>query len=134
MKKETILDTDRVSLFCYPDEKMVHHIVHKYVQGDDFRKLMTAGADAFLKHRCTKWLSDDRSSTALKKEDVEWGQQNWEGRILGHGWKYWAIVLPQNAIGKMTMNPIVERYASKGVEVKAFDNEDQAMKWLQQKP
>ncbi len=70
MKKETILDTDRVSLFCYPDEKMVHHIVHKYVQGDDFRKLMTAGADAFLKHRCTKWLSDDRSSTVLKKKKM----------------------------------------------------------------
>ena len=35
---------------------------------DDFRKLMTAGADAFLKHRCTKWLSDDRSSLVLKKK------------------------------------------------------------------
>jgi len=130
MAKKTLIDNDNVSLYCFPDEGIVHHIVHKFVYGEAFRNLMTKGADAFIEHNCTKWLSDDRSNSALRKEDVEWGQENWENRILDKGWKYWALVMPEKVVGKMNMRRIVDRYASKGVEVKVFSDPKDGLEWL----
>lgn len=132
MAKKTLIDNDNVSLYCYPEEGIIHHVVHKFVFGDMFKTLMTTGADAFIENNCTKWLSDDRSNSALRKEDEEWGQKNWENRILDKGWKYWALVMPEKAVGQMNMKRIVDRYASKGVTVKVFSDPAQAMDWLKQ--
>ncbi len=129
-RKITIMETPAASLFVYPEKRIVHHTVHKFIYGEDFRNLMTKGADIFIKHKCNKWLSDDRSNSALKKEDVEWGQKNWENRILEKGWEYWALVMPEKTVGKMNMQKIVERYKSKGVEVKIFSDVDEGFEWL----
>ncbi|MDI6401718.1 hypothetical protein QLX67_06920 [Balneolaceae bacterium ANBcel3] len=130
MSKIRVFANDRFEIYCYPNEKIIHHIIKKFVHGEDFKQLMTKGADAFIKFSCTKWLSDDRSSSVLKKEDVEWGQKNWEPRILQKGWKYWAIVMPDSTIGKMTMNPVIKRYASLGVKVEIVRSADQGVQWL----
>lgn len=69
-------------------------------------------------------------NSALRPQDVEWGQHNWENRILSKGWKYWAVVMPEKVIGQMNMRGIIERYAGMGVTVKIFSDPDEAMTWL----
>ncbi len=130
MEKIQIANTDKYEIYCYPKERIIHHIVKKFVYGDDFKNLMNQGADAFIKYRCNKWLSDDRSSSVLKKEDIQWGQENWEPRVLKNGWKYWAIVMPDTAVGKMTMKPIIERYASLGLKVEIVASAEAGLEWL----
>lgn len=133
MKKITIMDEPKFSLYCYPDEGIVHHVLHSFIYGEDFRTLMTKGADAFNEYDCNKWLSDDRSNSALRDEDVKWGQENWESRLLDKGWDYWGLVMPEKVVGKMNMRRIVDRYESLGVEVKVFNDPDEGLKWLSSK-
>jgi hypothetical protein len=114
----------------HPEKGIVHHVVKGFIQGDDFKELLLTGSKAFREHKCTKWLSDDRKSTALRKEDIEWGQQVWEPEIMKAGWKYWALVLPEAIFGQMNMKELVKRYESQGVTVKAFTDPEEAMTWL----
>lgn len=130
---EKIIENDSVTLTVYPEKKIVYHEVHGFIQGDSFQELFLKGAQAFKKHRCNKWLSDDRKSTALRKEDLEWAQQNWEPDIIKAGWKYWALILPEAIFGKMNMKELIKRYDSQGIEVQVFTSADEGMKWLESK-
>ena len=127
----TIIENDTYTLSVLPEKKIVYHVVHGYLSGESLQELFNRGADEFEKNHCTKWLSDDRKSTALRKEDLEWAQQNWEPRVLKAGWKYWALVLPEAVIGKMNMQTLIDRYAGMGLEVKIFSDPDEGMKWLE---
>ena len=129
MDKIVLLENETMALYCYPNDGIVHHVIYKFCFGETFRTLLTKGADAFIQYKCTKWLSDDKSNSVLRQEDVEWGQKNWEGRIINN-WKYWALIVPDKVVGKMSMKPLIDRYASLGVEVKLFENSDEALKWL----
>lgn len=126
-----IVDTPQVTLRVYPEKKIIHHEIHQFIFGETFQNLMMQGADAFEKHRCTKWLSDDRGNSAIRPEDVEWAQATWEPRIMRAGWKHWALVLPKKVVGQMSMRKIVERYGQQGVKVEIFSDPQQAMAWLE---
>lgn len=130
--KQTVLNNDYATVYVYSDKKIVHHEIHKFIFGDKFQEMMLAGIDAFEKHRCTKWLSDDRKNSALRKVDTDWGAEVWEPRILKAGWKHWALVLPEKVIGQMNMKGLIERYSGLGVNVKAFTDPQEGMDWLEQ--
>ena len=128
---EKILENEYATLVVYPEKKIVHHTIHKFIFGEPFRNLMTKGADVYIEQGCTKWLSDDRKNSALSEEDIQWGQENWENRILDAGWKYWALVMPEKVIGQMNMKRIADRYDGMGVTVQVFSDPDEAMSWLE---
>ncbi|MBN2342348.1 MAG: hypothetical protein JXX29_23160 [Deltaproteobacteria bacterium] len=128
---EVLLDNKVAILKVYPEKKIVHHEIKGFIQGDNFKKLLTTGSDAFKKHHCTKWLSDDRKSSALRKEDLDWGHENWEPGIMKAGWKHWALVLPEQIFGQMNMKELIKRYGEQGVSVQVFTDPDEAMTWLE---
>lgn len=128
---QTVIDNDYASLKVYPDKKIVHHEFKKFFFGDNFKNFMMDAADVFIKHACNKWLSDDRGNSAIRQEDLQWAQENWEPKILKAGWKYWAIIMPEKAIGQMNMKKIIERYKQKGIIVNAFSSTEAALSWLE---
>lgn len=130
VKKEILIDNDVVSLWYYPDTKIIHHKFKKFIHGENFQKVLETGADYFEKKGCKKWLSDDRNSSALRKVDLEWGENNWNSRIIKAGWKYWAIMMPDLEVGKLTMKNLINLYKGLGVNVEIFDNIELAYKWL----
>ena len=73
MPTQTIIDSPFATLWYYPDRKIVHHRIHKFIFGKDFRDLLMAGTEVLRKNQAAKWLSDDRSNSVLAKEDVEFG-------------------------------------------------------------
>lgn len=129
---EVLIDNDKATLKVYPEKGIVHHKIKDFIYGDDFRDLMMTGAEAMEEHDCTKWLSDDRGSSALRDEDEKWGQEVWEPRILEAGWEHWALVLPEKTIGKMNMEELSERYSELGVNVKTFTDSEEALEWLEE--
>ena len=129
-KINIIIDNSDVTLRVYPDKKIVHHEIHQFIYGETYRELMLKGADAFEKHHCTKWLSDDRGSSALRREDIEWATSFWEPRIMKAGWKYWALILPEKVIGQLYMKRLVERGDQQGITVQLFSDPAKAMAWL----
>jgi hypothetical protein len=130
MEKEIIIDNEYASLWFYPEHKIVHHKFHQFIHGDKFREVLMKGADLFEQKGCKKWLSDDRNNSALRAEDIEWGNQNWAPRVLNAGWKYWALMMPDKVLGKMNMRPLIDQYLEQGVKVEIFDDVDEALKWL----
>ena len=131
MAKKVIIDTEYVSLCFYPESGIVHHTIHQYLPEGVMEELLTTGAEYLEKHNGTKWLSDDRGNTVVRPADAEWGLGVWLPRVLLAGFKYWAVVMPAKAIGKMQMRTLITELAGRGVTVQAFDKLDPAMKWLE---
>jgi hypothetical protein len=126
----TVLDTATVGLWYHPEEKIVRHQIRKFIMGDAFKNLLTAGAEIFEQHHADSWLSDDRASPVLRPEDIAWGHENWFPRVAAAGWKRWAIVQPEKAVAQASMRGLSTTYAKAGVTSKWFTDPDDAFAWL----
>jgi hypothetical protein len=133
MNKEILLDNDVVTLWYYPESKIIHHQFHKFIYGEKFQEVMLKGLEYFEKEKCSKWLSDDRKNSALRKADLEWGNTYWRSRMIAAGWKYWAIMIPDLTVGKMSMMHLIDDYKKDKIEVEIFEDVELALKWLQKK-
>ena len=130
MEKEIVIDNEFITVWYYPETKIIHHQFHKFAHGQTFRDALAAGAESLKKNGAQRWLSDDRKNTVVNDEDLQWTSTVWRPLVTNAGWKYWAIVLPEKAVGKMNMNRIIEDYADTGVTVQLFSDPDDGLKWL----
>lgn len=130
MAKITLINNQYATLEYHPDTKIVHHIFHKPIGDEKFREVLNTGAETLKKYGAAKWLSDDRKNMALSPEDTEWSKKDWFPRAVESGWKYWALVVPQNILGKMNMKEFVDEYFEKGLRIMVFSNPEDAMQWL----
>lgn len=126
-----VLDNPNISMWYYPESKILHHQIHRFFYGQEWRDSLDKGVEVFKKYGAQKWLSDDRELTALTKEDLEWGDNDWGPRVIALGWKYWAIVKPEKVVGQLTLKRLAERYSGLGVKTQIFSNPDEAKKWLE---
>ena len=132
MAKITIFENDYVTLWYYPEKRIVHHQFHKFLHGDPFREALTEGTNTLKQYGAHKWLSDDRQNSALLAEDQEWSDTVWFPKTKAAGWKYWAIILPTKVVGQLNMKRIAKKRTEQGVITKFFDELDEAMAWLEQ--
>ncbi|MBN2526171.1 MAG: hypothetical protein JXR76_07245 [Deltaproteobacteria bacterium] len=126
----TVESNKKYTVKVFPEDKIVTHQMHGFVEGDDFKAMFRAGRDAYIKHNCTAWLSDDSLNPMVNQEDLIWAQAEWEPQILEAGWKYWALVVPEKIFGKMAMRAIIQRYKEKGVTVEVFKSYEDGLAWL----
>lgn len=127
----TVIDNEYVTMYYYPDKKLVHHIFHQPLSGDDFRHVLSTGTDLLREHGAQKWLSDDRENMALTPEDSEWGLTVWFANTKETGWKYWALVVPLGLEAQMSLTKAVQRSCEMGVLTRLFTDPDEAMAWLE---
>jgi hypothetical protein len=132
MPAVTIIDDANISMWYYPDTKILHHQIHRFFCGKPFRDAMDKGVEIFRKYGAQKWLSDDRGIPALSKEDLEWGHMDWFRRVLKSGWKYWAMVMPEKVVGQITIKKLIADYSAQGVTTRVFSSVDEAKQWLEQ--
>jgi len=130
MNKVVVLDTEYATLWYYPEAKIVHHKWNKFIYGAEFRQVLEKGLEIFKENGAQKWLSDDRLNSALPTEDLNWSMNDWFHRAFGAGWKYWAIMMPDKVAGQMNMNRIMKRNIELGLNIKVFDDIDEALEWL----
>lgn len=129
MPAETIISTEYGSLLYHPEHNIVHHIFHQPIGGEAFRSILTAGVELLRQHSAEKWLSDDRSNSALSEEDTQWGIDTWVPTAVEAGWRYWALVVPTDLYGRMNMKEHVDFY-SRYVRIMVFTDPDEALTWL----
>ena len=134
MPPVTALNTPNVTLYYHPEGGIVHHEIRKFVTGQDFRNLLTAGSDLLRKHRARKWLSDDRGQWVLAKDDLDWSETQWAPNVAKAGWKYWAIVRADKVLAKVAMEQLVAKYGKLGVKAQFFTDPKDAIAWLKQQP
>lgn len=134
MSKITLIDTPTATLWYHPDKKIVHHKIHKFLYGEELRRLLTAGADLIKQHGATKWLSDDRENTVVSHEDSDWAENEWRPPTIAAGWKYWAIVRPKKVLGQIGMDRIAKDMAAQGLTIRFFEEPEEAITWLDKQP
>ena len=130
MPRETILSTPNGSLFYYPKDKIVHHVFHRPIGGEEFRQILTTGVGLLRANGATKWLSDDRGNSALSKADTDWSTDVWVGSAIEAGWKYWGLVVPEAVDGRRNMKDLVDHYFDLGVRIHLSSNPDDLLAWL----
>lgn len=130
MVKETIIDNEFASLWYYPEAKVVHHQIKKYISGEQLRSLLSQGSELLSKNGAQKWLSDDRSNNALTASDSDWANSVWFPATVKSGWKYWALVQPEKVTGQMSMKRQTSFTERGGVTVRVFSEPGPAMEWL----
>lgn len=128
--KETIIETPRMSLYYHPFEKIIHHEMHSYPGLETLERILLGGLEVMKENRAIKWLSDDRNGGAVPKSHHEWGDRVWAPQAVKAGWRYWALLPPQDALGTANMKRLVKVYAKKGVTVEMFGDFEEAFTWL----
>jgi hypothetical protein len=130
MPKTTVVDNAFITLTYDSDTKIVSHQIHQYICGQPLRDALLAGTEQLQKNNAHKWLSDDRNSGALPKEDLEWNHTVWIKKSVAAGWKFWALVKPASVIGQQNMKRLSEEFAKAGVTLKVFSDPVEALVWL----
>jgi hypothetical protein len=125
------IDNEFVSLRYHVRQRVVHHEFKQFVRGEHFRGVLEKGLEVFRRYGAYKWLSDDRGNTAITPADSEWAVTDWAPRVIAAGWRFWAVVLPENTIGQMNMRRWLKTYAEKGVTADAFSDPAVAFDWLE---
>lgn len=125
-----ILENNFGTLTYHPSIGLMHHEFHRFVYGYHFREIMSQGLRIFKDQNCNKWLSDDRKTSVLPSDDMEWINDHWNDQMIRSGWKYWALIMPNREIGKVHHQDLVDTYTEMGVTVQIFDTPSEAFVWL----
>ena len=134
MTKEIIVEVPALTLWFYPDTKIIHHEVTKYPGTEILESALSSGLELLRSRGARKWLSDDRRGGALPRAHHEWAQRVWGPQAAAAGWKYWAAVPPAEIIGTKNVGRLVALFGSLGVKVQTFPNPKAAMEWLMSCP
>lgn len=134
MSEVVVLDLEKATLFFHPEAGIVHHSFKQSVSGDDFRLVLSEGLKLLEDPEVDKWLSDDLHNLDLTPEDRDWADNWWRPRAIAAGWKYWAVVMPENAFGVVDMAAHVTAARREGIEVSVFSEAGAALAWLQSLP
>jgi hypothetical protein len=130
MSEIEIIKNEFATLVYHPESKIIHHTFHQPIGGDKFRDVLNTGTDALEKYGASKWLSDDRGNSALSQEDTDWSMNFWFPRAIKAGWKFWALVVPQDLLARMNLKEFVDSYYDKGLRIMVFNGPEEAMQWL----
>ena len=127
-----ILDNEYISMSYLPDKKILYHTVHQPIGGKILRDALLLGIESLQKYGAHKWLSDDRKNGPMSAEDQAWGAVNVNQRAIEIGWKYWALVVPEQLVAAGSMAPIIEANFELGMRMMVFSDVKEAIHWLDQ--
>lgn len=130
MAEKIVFENHWATVVYETDDHYIYHTIHEPVSGQPLHDVLNAGLDALQVHGAIKWLSDDRQNAALTPEDVEFSLSDWGPRAAQAGWKYWALVVPQEMAGRASMRDVIEAFHNLGVRVMVFTDLDAAHQWL----
>jgi hypothetical protein len=114
-----------------PEGKIVRKTFTGFIMGEEMQKAFNAGLSTLKKEQGRKWLSDNRQVKVYKQEDSDWINQVWFPAALKAGWKYWAVLEPEDFYGQMSMKKFTKTFAQQGLTLQVFHEMEQAIEWLQ---
>jgi hypothetical protein len=117
-------------LYIHRDTNIIHNEIRRDLDPGVFQQVLTRGAELQEETGATQWLSDNRGHLRLSEADEEWGRTVWFPRVKAAGWKHWAIVKPESAIGALNISRISQNFANLGVNARIFTDFDEALEWL----
>lgn len=110
-----------------------------FVEGEEYRKVLTKVLDLVSEKRCSRLLADGRKMRIITPEDQAWVEEVWLPRSKRVGVRYSALILPKSVVSTMAVNRLMERFTSSGgkqVEIVRayFEDVPSAKEWLRSVP
>lgn len=128
-----VVETKNAKVEWIAEERVIIKTFFGYIHDDELREVFDSGLKKLSSEKGKKWLSDNRNLKPYKQEDKDWINNNWLPRAITSGWKYWAIIEPEGAIGNMSMRQFISFFAEKGIELKTFKTPEEGRAWLKTK-
>lgn len=131
MPQQVHVDNEFATLVYIPELKLVRHKFHKAIAGQPFRAMLNRGVELLIENQAHKWLSDDRENMAFPDDDNQWIVGDWIPRAIAAGWKYWALVVPEDYAARVNMSDLINALEDKGLRMMVFTDPDKALKWIE---
>lgn len=129
--KITVFDAEFATLWFYPDTRILHHKIHKFMPRGAYQQLLTSGLEYLEKHQASKWLSDNSENPIVSQENVRWARAVWARRAMQAGLKYLATVMPEQAMGRIQMREFIQDWKDRGLTLQILRDPDEALDWLE---
>lgn len=129
----TYFQTDTATVSWNEKAKAVHVEFNTYVHSDELRAICDKAMVLQQEKKAQRMISDNRKLTVISQEDQQWVSTVHNQRIQDSGIKFVAIVLPEKAIGKLSMKRVVaSSVAFDDIQTafESFDNVEDAEEWL----
>lgn len=129
----TIFTSDSATVSWNEKAKAVHVEFNTYVHSDELREICDRAMDLQQEKGAQRMISDNRKLTVISQEDQTWISTVHNQRIQDSGIKFVAIVLPEKAIGKLSMKRVVaSSVAFDDIQTvfESFDSVEGAEEWL----
>lgn len=114
------------------DDKMRCLIQHwkGFATSEQFREGINQSVDFFEKKKPTKLISDTKEFAVVKKDDTDWVANQATPKMISHGLKHMAFILPTNVFTQVSVNNFKSK-ADDIVQIQYFDSLDKAKQWLE---
>lgn len=100
-----------------------------YASSAQFREGIEKSIEVFGQRNVTRLLSNTKESAVVKKEDTDWAATYAVGKMLQHGLKTMAFIIPTNAFTQMSVKNFIG-LAGGALDQQFFDDTDKALEWL----
>ena len=130
MVLQMLLKTEWATVQYETEARYIYHTILQDLPPAELRTILETGLESLQANGAHKWLSDDRKYVNVTPEAVEYTLKSWGPRAAAAGWQYWAMVVPESAIGRAGMQEIVEIFYNLGVRVAIFSDLEEARAWL----
>ena len=130
-RKSLLIDEPCMRLYFHPDSGIVHHEIRsRNLTSEVFQRVLLRGVEMLETSSASKWLSDNRGHFQLSDADESWAKTVWFPRAVAAGWKHWAILRPESAIGALNITRLSQNYARLGVNTRILSDFTEALSWL----
>jgi hypothetical protein len=128
----TIHQSAKAKIEWIPEGKIVRKTFSGFITGEELQKAFQAGLTQLQQQKGCKWLSDNRELKVYKQEDSTWINEVWFPAVMQAGWKYWAVLEPEDYYGQMSMKKFIKTFAQQGLTLNVFHKMEDAVEWLQE--
>lgn len=101
-----------------------------FAYGEEFQTILLKGADLLKLRYGSKVLMDTREGSAIKAEDKAWIGEFFIRRAYESGLRHLAMLEPQSAIARMSVNRTVENLGTLPHRQESCEDRDEAVRWL----
>lgn len=130
MVLQMLLSNEWATVQYEPDARYIQHTILQDLPPAELRTVLETGLESLQAQGAHKWLSDDRKYVNVTPEALEFTLNSWGPRAAAAGWQYWAMVVPESALGRAGMQEVVEIFYNLGVRVAIFSDLEEARAWL----
>ncbi|SDM33336.1 hypothetical protein SAMN05421823_112118 [Catalinimonas alkaloidigena] len=100
-----------------------------FATSQQFREGIEKSIEVFQKGKADKLISDTKEAAVVKREDTDWVANIATPKLVQHGLRGMAFVLPTSAFTKISVGNFQSR-ADEILKIQNFDNLDKAKEWL----